>query len=193
MPSRPPARRPAGQRLERDRLRGGEVQHVDRAAPHTSPSTSSPPNGSRVQVSGVHGHDVGVAHQAEGRGRRVGALDAGHRGWCGPARAPARTPRGRGRCPRDSCCSVSLLRTSWPDSDGAVVHAPVADHLLQELRRSGGYSASVHGSLSQLRFGGPQGSSGRGPCSTPRSGAERCSTMAEMLFRYPPWRGCRRR
>jgi hypothetical protein len=53
-PGAPPTG-PPGERLEGDRLGGGEVQHVERAAPHTSPFTNSPPKGSRVQCSGVTG------------------------------------------------------------------------------------------------------------------------------------------
>ena len=40
---------------ERDRLRGGDVEHVDGAAPHTNPSTMSPENGSRLHPSAFTG------------------------------------------------------------------------------------------------------------------------------------------
>ena len=43
--------------------------------PQTSPSTTSPPNGSRRQPSGFTGHDVGVAHEQQRRRGRVAALD----------------------------------------------------------------------------------------------------------------------
>ena len=93
---------------------------------------SSPPNGSRAPAVGVHRHDVGVAHQAQARRRRVAALDAGRRTTPDPASAPSArssTPgpldvrlRGRRRCAR----LVARRRR-------AVVDAAVADQRLQQL------------------------------------------------------------
>ena len=44
--------------------------------PHTSPSTTSPPNGSRLPAVGVRGHDVGVTHEQQRRRGRIAAFDA---------------------------------------------------------------------------------------------------------------------
>ena len=68
--------------------------------PQTTPSTSSPPKGSRCQPDGIDGHDVGVAHEQE-RGRlRVAALDARDEAHAaGPRRCSARSG---GPSPRSS-------------------------------------------------------------------------------------------
>ena len=81
--------------------------------PHTSPSTSSPPKGSRRQPSGLTGTtSVWPMSSRVGR-RRVGALDAGHQ------RRPARR-RLVGLEVEAGALEVgrrkSTLRVSWPDS-----------------------------------------------------------------------------
>ena len=69
--------------------------------PHTSPSMSSPPNGSWRPSLLVHRHDVGVAEQAQ-RGRvGVGALDAGDE--AGPTRRASWRSTSR-PAPSSTCC-----------------------------------------------------------------------------------------
>ncbi len=90
-PSRPGCRaaatRPApGQRLEGHGLRGGEVQHVERAAAPTPRRSPTRPRTDRASRLGGHRHHVGVAHQAQRRCGRVGPLDAGDQ--AGVARRP---------------------------------------------------------------------------------------------------------
>ena len=64
-----------GEAPERDRHRRGEVEHVDRAAaPHEAVDDLGAERVARPAV-GVHGHDVGVAHEQQARRVRVGALD----------------------------------------------------------------------------------------------------------------------
>ena len=84
--------------------------------PQTSPSISSPPNGSCVQRSGVDRHDVGVAHeQAQRRRVGVGALDAGHELGSRPGAGFVALDVEAGSL-EVACRSASALRTSWPDS-----------------------------------------------------------------------------
>ena len=129
----PRGRQPApGQRLERDGLGGGEVQHVDRAAaPHLAVHQLAA-EGIARPVLGRHGHDVGVAHQAQRRRRRVGALDAGDE--AGAAGRPV------GLVDLDveaAALQVGAQHVAGAHllagGDGAVVHALVADELLQQL------------------------------------------------------------
>ena len=99
--------------------------------PHTSPSMSSPPNGSCRQPSGFTGTTSvwPMSSSVGASGSR--ALDA---------RDEARAP-GRGLVALDvepGAFEVGLragptLRTSCPDVVGAVVHARVADEVLQEI------------------------------------------------------------
>ena len=99
--------------------------------PHTSPSTSSPPNGIARPAALVDRHDVGVAHQAQARRRRVAALDAGDQR--GAARASARSARRRARSRRGTTRAASALRDLEARLGSAVVDAAIADHLLQQL------------------------------------------------------------
>ena len=138
---RPPAA--LGQRLERDRLRGGEVQHVHRApSPHLALHELACEGIARPRR-GRHGHHVGMAHQAEGGRGGIAPLDTGHE-----ARA-SRRPVG----------FVDLEVEAAPFEvgpeeiggahllsgfDGAVVHALIADHLLEELDGLSGQGV-VHG------------------------------------------------
>ena len=98
--------------------------------PHTSPSTSSPPNGIAGPPVGVHRHDVGVAHQAQRRGVGVAALDAGDdRGASRPAVEALDVEPGTlevGLQQIGVAHLVAGLRCS-------VVDALVADQLLEEL------------------------------------------------------------
>ena len=81
--------------------------------PHTSPSTSSPPNGSRVQPSASPARRrCGPSGRASARSGRCPRC--GRRASAG--RAAARSARRRGRCPRGSLGARSALRTSSPDS-----------------------------------------------------------------------------
>ena len=65
-----------GEVAERDRHRGREVEHVDRAAAPDLVVDDLARERIAAPAVGVDGHDVGVAHQQQ-RGRvRVAALDA---------------------------------------------------------------------------------------------------------------------
>ena len=140
-PPRPPPARPAGERLERDRLGGGEVQHVDRAAaPDLAVDQLAAERVARPGL-GIDGHDVGVAHQAEGRGLRVGALDAGHQ--AGAARRVLRRVHLEVQSAALEVAAQGVaVAHLLARQDGAVVHAPVADHLLQELDGLAGQNVS---------------------------------------------------
>ena len=114
--------------------------------PHTSPLTSSPPKGSRVQVLGFTGttsvwpmrHSVGAFG--------IAALDAGHE---------ARAARGvRGLVDLEveaAALEIAAQRVAvarlLAGEQRAVVHALVADHLLQQLHRLAGQGIA-HGSVS---------------------------------------------
>ncbi len=111
--------------------------------PHTSPFTSSPPNGIARPVLEGHGHDVGVAHQAEGGGCRIGSLDAGDE--AGAARRPV------GLVHLDvetAALQVGAQHVARPHflagAHRAVVHALVSDQLLQQLHGLPGQRV-VHG------------------------------------------------
>ena len=82
--------------------------------PHTSPSTSSPPNGSWRQPSALTGTTSvwPISSSVGAVGSR--ALDAGDE--VRPARARLVASRGRARCPRGTSRSTSALRVSLPDS-----------------------------------------------------------------------------
>src|SRR5438445_5071734 len=121
-----------GQRLERDRLRGGEIQHVDCPAPPHLAVDELPPERIARPVRRRHGHDVGVAHETQSRRGGVGALDAGDEtdaagravGFVDVDVEAAALEVG----PQQIAVALLLAR-----GDGAVVHALVADQLLQEL------------------------------------------------------------
>jgi hypothetical protein len=123
-----------GQGLERDGLRGGEVQHVHRAtAPHLAVHQLAAEGIARPGLE-VHGHHVGVAHEAK-RGRLgIAPLDTGHEA----------RPAGRGEGLVDLEVEARALKIRaqdiggphfLPRGDRAVVDALVADELLQQLHR----------------------------------------------------------
>ena len=128
--ARPPS--PLGQRLQHDRLRRRDVQHVERAsAPHLALHQLAAERIARPR-GGVHRHHIGVAHQAQRRRRRIGALDAGHQ--AGAARGVVRlidldVEATALQVRLEHVAGLHLLA----GGDGAVVHALVADELLQEL------------------------------------------------------------
>ena len=128
MPSGPEAR--SGQALAATAIDAVRFSMSTAPRPHTSPSMSSPPNGSWLPVVGVHRHDVGVAHQQQRRRGGIGALDAGDE-----ARATRRGLEGLEVEHRalEVAASRSALRTSPPEL-ASVVDAGVADEGLEELR-----------------------------------------------------------
>jgi len=142
------ARLPAatGQGLERDRLGGGDVEHVERAAaPHLAVHELAA-EGIAGPVLGRDRHHVGVAHQAQGRRLRVAPLDARHQA----------RPAGSGHRLVDleieaAAREVGAQEVAGADllsgGHGAVVDALVADHLLQELHGLAGRDVA-HGSVS---------------------------------------------
>ena len=150
-------RRPRGRKplpsevLGGDGHRRGEVEHVDGAAPHTSPSTSSPPNGSRCHPLGVTGttsvwpmrHSVGA----------VGSEPSMRATSERAARRRARSPRGRHRRPRGSRAAGRRCAPRRP-TRGAVVDALVADELLQQL---GHFAGELVGHGPMLRPGDERG------------------------------------
>ena len=139
--ARPPAF--PGQGLERHRLRSGEVEHVEGAAPPHLAVHELASEGIARPVLGGHRHHVGVPHEAEGGRSGIRALDARDQALA-PGSAlglvdldvePALAEVGS-----DEIAVAHLLA----GFHGAVVHARVADHLLQELHRLVGEGV-VHG------------------------------------------------
>jgi hypothetical protein len=131
--SRPPARE--SQVLDGHGHGRGEVEHVHRApAPHLAVDQLGP---ERIPLPaiGIRGHHVGVAHEHEGRGGRIGSLYPGHQ------RAAPRL-----RLVRLEVEALALeLRAQQVDAarlltrrGGAVVDAGVADQSLQEVGDLGG-------------------------------------------------------
>ncbi len=92
---------------------------------------------------GRHGHDVGVAHEAERRRGGIGALDAGDE-----ARAAGRPVRLVHVDVEAAAVQVGAQHVAGAHllagADAAVVHAPIADQLLQQLDRLRGERV-VHG------------------------------------------------
>jgi hypothetical protein len=126
------------QATERHCLRCGEVQHVDGAAsPDLAVDQLSAERITRPAVR-VHGHDVGVAHQAQRRSVGVRALDTGHqrnpprRGFVA-LQVEARAT-GFSQEPLEHVGVAELMARFG----GAVIHARVADQHLQQLDRGAG-------------------------------------------------------
>ena len=128
----PSGRKPVvGQPAGGHRHRGGEVQHVDRA---TAPDLAVDELAAERVVLPALGADrarrrcgpSAAATAPRGRDPRCG-----RRGWSGRARARSAARSSPG--PSSTWVSTSALRTSWPDSTLAVVHALVADERLQQL------------------------------------------------------------
>ena len=129
-PTRPPPPWPPGQRLQSHGLGSREIQHVERPSPpHLTVHQLSPEGITRPRLR-IDRDDIGVAHQAQRRRRRVTALDAGYQ---------ARPARGR-RGVVDLEVEPAALevgpqhvgRTHFlARADGTVVHALVTDQLLQ--------------------------------------------------------------
>ena len=99
--------------------------------PHTSPSTISPPNGSRCQPSGVHRHDVGVAHQQQRRRVRDRCPRCARRGSRGPGCGVValEVEAGVAEVLREHVGAARLE----PRLGRAVVHALVADEVREEV------------------------------------------------------------
>ena len=146
--------------------------------PHTSPSTSSPPNGSRVPAGRRDRHDVGVAHEAQRRRVGVAALDAGDE----------RAPAGRrlvaldveAGCPRGRSRSTSAERTSWPDSG--------VPSLTQALRISCCSSSTVSAVATSSS---PVTADASAPNAYGRAAASRgpsCHRAQRVVARATPWR-----
>ena len=109
---------------------GGQVEHVDRApAPHL-PVDELAAEGVVTPPVGADGYDIGVAHEQQGRRRRVRPLDPGHD--AGPPRlglvALDVDARALEHVGEDVGAAVFVARL-----DAAVVHALVPDQHLQEL------------------------------------------------------------
>ena len=129
-----------GQVLERDGHRGGEVQHVHRAAaPHLAVDQFA---AERVAAPAgfVDGHDVGVAHQAQGRSVRIGALDAGHQRL-----ALRRRPEGLEVQARAAKVLAEDVRVAGLEAalGRAVVDAAGADQRLEQLHGLPGEAVHV--------------------------------------------------
>ena len=129
-----------GEVLERDGHRGGEVQHVHRAAaPHLAVDQFA---AERVAAPAgfVDGHDVGVAHQAQGGRVGVGALDAGHQRL-----ALRRRPEGLEVQPRAAEVLAEDVRVAGLEAalGRAVVDAAGADERLEQLHGLSGEAVHV--------------------------------------------------
>ena len=121
--------------------------------PHTSPSTISPPNGSRVQPAGLTGHDVGVAEQQQRRRRRVGAVEAGDDGRpIGPVRRVVHLER-----PRRQHATSARRRCA------ARRRVPAVPSLTQRLRISVDSSSAVR-PADVGHVTSPRPPAGAGPC-----------------------------
>ena len=132
------AARPAPRRRQasrRHRHRGGEVEHVDGApTPHHAVDELA---AERVALPalGIDRHDVGVAHEHQGRGGRVGALEPGHQ---------RRPPGQRLERLHLHAAAVEVVGEQLGAADllarirGAVVDAAVADQPLQQVGDLGG-------------------------------------------------------
>ena len=116
--------------LERDRHGGSEVEHVDGSAtPHLAVDDLAPERVVAPAVLG-DGHDVGVAHQQERRGGRVGALDSGDQVCpAGDGLEALEVEPGAFEVGGEDIGARRLAARLL----GAVVHASIADELLQEL------------------------------------------------------------
>ena len=98
--------------------------------PHTSPSMSSPAERIMAPVLAVGRHDVGVAEEQERGGFGVGALDPGHeRGAAGTGLVDLEVQARSFEHGPDHLAAPGLLARLR----GAVVHAGVADELLEQL------------------------------------------------------------
>ena len=123
----PPTRR---DRAGHDRVRRGEVQHVDRAA---SPQHAVDDLcGERIArpAGRFHRDDVGVPDEGEGRRGGVGASTrtiSDVRPGCGSTVTP------RDRHLRRSRCSAAPCRDSFPESGVPSLTHGIADQLLQQL------------------------------------------------------------
>ena len=126
---------------EGDRHRRREVEHVDRAAaPHLAVDQLA---AERVVAPAVRadGHDVGVAHQAQRRRRRVGALDPRHHRRPPGARLVAGDVESGPLEERLQHVGVARLEARV---GAAVVDAFVADQRLQQLGRLAGQRVGGH-------------------------------------------------
>jgi len=140
------------QASERHGLRGGEVQHVDgTTTPDLAVDQLGAERVSRPAVR-VHGHHVGVAHQAQRGCTGVRALDTGHQ----------RDPPRRGFIALDveaRCREVALERVRVADLlarlGGAVVHAGVADQLLEQFDRGASRPGRIVAHAENLGQGPP--------------------------------------
>jgi len=120
----------ARERLRRHRHGRREVQHVDRAAaPHLAVDELAAV-GITAPAVGVGGDDVGVTHEHERRGLRVGALDAGDE--AGPSRQWLVALDVEPRSLEVGLENVDAARLV-SGRVGAVVDAAVADQLLEQL------------------------------------------------------------
>ena len=139
---RPPAR--AGQLAERHGLRRGDVEHVDRAAaPHLAVDQFTAERILRPAV-GVHRDDVGVAHQAQRRRRRIAALDARHHRRAAGSRGEVLDRHAGAFEVLLEQLGVAYLTAGV---GGAVVDALVADQRLEQL---GGRSHELVGHVPVL-------------------------------------------
>ena len=128
--------------------------------PQTSPSMSSPAEGVVTPVVAVGGDDVGVTEQGTATAHRGVGPRSGPPGRSGPA--GARGSRDRGRGVRGAIRRTSALRCFVARLGGTVVHAGVADHLLQQLRHFPG-EVALHGRiLWRTTAGSPVRARGRG-------------------------------
>ena len=134
--------------LERDRHGRGEVEHVDGSAPpHLAVDDLAAERVVAPTVLG-DGHDVGVAHQQQRRRGRVGALDAGDEVCpAGDGLEALEVESGALEVGGEDVGARGLAAGLL----GAVVHAAIADQLLQELGHFPG--GVVHAGT----VGGPDG------------------------------------
>ena len=130
-----------GETAEGDRLRCGEVEHVDRtASPHEAVDDVGAERVAAPAV-GVHRHDVGVAHEHERRRVGVGALELHHQALAPRLRLVDLVIPRAGEVAGEQVDAAGLL----PGRHRAVVDAPVADQLPQEVGDLGrGIVGSAH-------------------------------------------------